>query len=141
MAQRVPAPVYSASPVLLLPAIRPRILLIDDDPSLRRLLHRLLDREGYEVREASDCGAALAELRGTKIDLAVVNLNAAGQGESAVRALRRADATLTIVVCSEAAGLLEESENLVILPRPSRPITVVSVIGQALCDAVRAAHV
>jgi CheY-like chemotaxis protein len=105
---------------------------------LRKLLRRLLDKEGYEVREASDSDAALAELRSSKIDLAVVNLNAAEQGEEAVRALRSAHAKLTIVVCSAAAGLREEPENLLILPRPSRPYTVVSVIAQALENAPRA---
>jgi CheY-like chemotaxis protein len=124
-----PAPVFVPSPV---PAavIRPRILLLDDDPSLRKLLRRLLDKEGYEVREASDRDSALAELRGAKIDLAVVNLDAAEQGESAVRALRSAYAKLTIVVWPEAASLLPE--NVVVLPRPARPFTVVSVIAKAL---------
>ena len=125
----VRAPVFVPSPAPV-SVIRPRILLLDDDPALRKLLRRLLDKEGYEVREASDSDAALAELRGTKIDLAVVNLYAAEQGESAVRALRSASGELTIVVCSEAAGL--QSENVLILPRPSRPFTVVSVIAQAL---------
>jgi CheY-like chemotaxis protein len=131
MAAPVPSSVFVSS---LVPAtaIRPRILLLDDDPSLRKLLRRLLDKEGYEVREASDSDAALAELRGTKIDLAVVNLDEAEQGETAVRALRSACAELTIVLWSEAAGLREGSENLLILPRPSRPFTVVSVIAQAL---------
>ena len=133
----VSAPVFVSIPV---PAavIRPRILLLDDDPALRNLLRRLLRKEGYEVREASDIYAAVAELRGTKMDLVVVNLNAAEQGESAVRALRSAYAELTIVVWSEAAGLGEKSENLLILPRPSRPFAVVSVIAQALGDAARA---
>lgn len=130
------APVVVSSPVPA-PVIRPRILLLDDDPALRKLLCKLLNKEGYEVREASDYDAALAELRGTKMDLVVVNLNAAEDGEKAVRALRRAYAELTMVVWSEAAGLGEGSENLLILPRPSRPITVVSVIAQSLGAAAR----
>jgi CheY-like chemotaxis protein len=131
----VPAPVFGSGPVPASP-VRPRILLLDDDPALRKLLRRLLDKEGYEVREASDVGAALEELRGAKMDLVVVNLNAAEEGEKAVWALRIAYAELTIVVCSEAAGF--QSENVLILPRPSRPFTVVSAITQALADAARA---
>ncbi|HEV1286908.1 MAG TPA: response regulator [Bryobacteraceae bacterium] len=120
------------------PVTRPRILLVDDDPSLRTLLCRLLEKEGYEAREASDSDAALAELRGTKIDLAVVNLNAAEEGEKAVQALRAAYAELTIVLWSEAAGVREGSENLLILPRPSRPFEAVSIIAQALGEGARA---
>jgi CheY-like chemotaxis protein len=128
------ARVVPSSPVAAV-AIRPRILLLDDDPSLRQLLRRLLDKEGYEVREASDSDGAVAELRGAKVDLAVVNLYAGGDGERAVRALRSECGRLTIVVCSEAAGL---PENVIVLPRPSRPLTVVSVVGQALSSQMQA---
>jgi hypothetical protein len=131
------APVVVSSPVPV-SAIRPRILLLDDDPALRKLLRRLLDKEGYEVREVSGCGAALEELRGAKMDLVVVNLNVREESEKAVWALRIAYSELTIVVWSEGAGLLESSENLLILPKPSRPIAVVSAISQALGTAVRA---
>jgi CheY-like chemotaxis protein len=133
----VAAPVVISSPVPA-PVTRPGILLVDDDPSLRTLLCRLLEKEGYEAREASDSDAALAELRGTKIDLAVVNLNAAEEGEKAVQALRAAYAELTIVLWSEAAGVREGSENLLILPRPSRPFEAVSIIAQALGEGARA---
>ena len=131
------APVVVSSPVPA-PVMRPRILLVDDDPSLRKLLCRLLEKEDYEVREASDSDAALAELRGTRIDLAVVNLNDAEEGERAVQALRAAYAELTIVFWSEAAGVREGSENLLILPRPSHPSAVVSIIAQALGEGARA---
>jgi hypothetical protein len=127
----VRAPAFVSSPVPV-SVIRPGILLLDDDPPLRKLFRRLLDREGYEVREASDCGAALEELRGAKMNLVVVNLNSAQEAEKAVWALRIGYAELTIVVCIEEDGLLERSENLLILPRPSRPFTVVSAIARAL---------
>jgi DNA-binding response OmpR family regulator len=37
-----------------------RILVVDDDPSIRRMLERTLQAEGYDTRTASDGGAALA---------------------------------------------------------------------------------
>ena len=139
-------PVPMARPVIVwipgpIAVSRPRILLIDDDPALRRLLRRLLDKEGYEVREVSDGEAALAELRGAKMDLAVVNLTAAEEGKKAIQALRSAYAELTIVVCSEVAGLRERSEKLLILPRPSRPFIVVSAIAQLLEAGARASPI
>src|SRR6476646_646616 len=37
-----------------------RILVVDDDPAIRRLLERTLQAEGYDTRTAPDGGAALA---------------------------------------------------------------------------------
>jgi DNA-binding NtrC family response regulator len=43
-------------------AARRRVLVVDDDPALRSLLHRLLDRGGFEVHEAVSGRNALALL-------------------------------------------------------------------------------
>jgi len=104
------------------------VLLLDDDPALRKLLGRLLHREGYEVREASGAGAPAAELRGTGIDLAIVNLSAREEEEKAVRALRRAYPELVVVVLSETLALAEASGRLLILPRPARAFAVVESV-------------
>jgi two-component system response regulator MprA len=37
-----------------------RVLVVDDDPSIRRMLERTLQAEGYDTRTAPDGGAALA---------------------------------------------------------------------------------
>jgi two-component system, OmpR family, response regulator MprA len=46
------------------------IMIVDDDPSIRRMLERTLAAEGYDVRLAADGGAALAELERSLPDLA-----------------------------------------------------------------------
>jgi CheY-like chemotaxis protein len=116
----VPAVVPAAVvPALEVPAVevpRPIILLLDDDPAMRKLLGRLLGREGYEVREASGAGAAAAALRDTEMDLAIVNLSVREEAEQAVRALRSAHADLMVMLLSEALALRETSEDLLILP-------------------------
>ena len=108
------------------------ILLLDDDPALRKLLRRLLDREGYEVREAADAGSGTAALRGTGIDLVIVNLSDGDEGEAAVRGLRRAYPELMVMVLSEAVDLRETSERLVILPRTLRVSAVVNSVRDCL---------
>jgi DNA-binding response OmpR family regulator len=110
-------------------------LVLDDDPALRNLLKRLLKRKGYQVREAADAGSAAAELRDTRIDLVVVNLSAGEQPEKIVRMLRNADPELIVIVLSETVSLAKRSENLLILPKPSRARTIVSCIAQSLEDA------
>ena len=116
-------------------AVPHRILVLDDDPALRNLLKRLLKRKGYQVREAADAGSAAAELRDTRIDLVVVNLSAGEQPEKIVRMLRNADPELIVIVLSETVSLAKRSENLLILPKPSRARTIVSCIAQSLEDA------
>lgn len=105
-------------------AERGKVLLLDDDPAMRRLLNRLLSRDRYQVREASDAGSALIELRATRMDLIIVNLYDSDQEEKLVRALRSAFPELSVVVLSERLGPSEASEKVLILPKPSPLFTV-----------------
>lgn len=49
------------------------ILVVDDEPSVRRALHRLLAREQYRVVEAEGVAQALAVLGSHKIDLVITD--------------------------------------------------------------------
>jgi two-component system, OmpR family, response regulator MprA len=51
-----------------------RVLVVDDDPPLRRMLARTLAAEGYEVTVAADGGAALAEAERTPPDVIVLDV-------------------------------------------------------------------
>ncbi|WNQ10593.1 response regulator transcription factor [Paenibacillus aurantius] len=51
-----------------------RILVVDDDPHIRELVHVLLKQEGFEVTEAPDGAEALERLQETKAVLAVVDV-------------------------------------------------------------------
>jgi CheY-like chemotaxis protein len=50
------------------------ILVVDDDPALRELLRRLLEREGYAVQEAENGRAALERLREAPPGLILLDL-------------------------------------------------------------------
>ena len=39
------------------------ILIIDDEPQIRKLLSRIIGLEGYEVFQAADCQSALKQLK------------------------------------------------------------------------------
>ncbi len=109
------------------------ILLLDDDRASRKLLCRLLGREGYQVREAHDPGDAMAALRNAQMDLAIVNLGVCEEGEKAVHeALQSAQPELMVVVLSETQDLAETSEKLMILPKPSRVFAVVESVRQLM---------
>jgi DNA-binding response OmpR family regulator len=58
----------------MLPAIRPAILLVDDDPTILSVLARRLSREGYQVKTAASGQGALHALNSDWPALLVVDL-------------------------------------------------------------------
>jgi len=66
-----------------------RVLVVDDDPPLRRMLARTLSAEGYEVTVAGDGGRALAEAERTAPDVIVLDVAMPGlDGLTVARRLR-----------------------------------------------------
>ncbi|MFZ3211122.1 MAG: response regulator [Terriglobales bacterium] len=51
-----------------------RLLVVDDEPSIRDLMQTSLSKEGYEVRSAKDGFDALAQMRGALPDLILTDL-------------------------------------------------------------------
>jgi DNA-binding NtrC family response regulator len=49
------------------------VLIVDDEPSMRRALRALFDRAGFKVEEAGSAGAALAHVGGGRPADAVVS--------------------------------------------------------------------
>jgi two-component system response regulator MprA len=54
--------------------VRERVLVVDDDPPLRRMLARTLTAEGFEVTVAPDGGAALVAAERTPPDVIVLDV-------------------------------------------------------------------
>jgi two-component system, NtrC family, response regulator PilR len=61
--------VSSASADKPVPASKPRILVVDDEPSMREMLRIVLRRDGYDVLIAENGQAALERLRSEPVDL------------------------------------------------------------------------
>ncbi len=55
-------------------ALRDRVLVVDDDPPLRRMLERTLAAEGFEVTVAADGGAALVAAERSAPDVIVLDV-------------------------------------------------------------------
>jgi DNA-binding response OmpR family regulator len=67
-----------------------RVLVVDDEYSLRRLLRTYLEQEGYAVIEAENGLDALALLRGGNIDVALIDVMLPGlDGFEVVRRIRQ----------------------------------------------------
>jgi CheY-like chemotaxis protein len=57
---------------------RPTILVIDDEPTIRKTVGRLLERAGYRVRSAATGAEALDLVRGEHFDAVICDLHLAG---------------------------------------------------------------
>ena len=66
-----------------------RILVVDDDPQIRRVMRVTLTGHGYEVDDAKNGEAALETLRDERFDLVLLDMNMPGMsGLDTCRAIR-----------------------------------------------------
>jgi two-component system alkaline phosphatase synthesis response regulator PhoP len=77
---------------------RTKILVVDDDESLRRLVAAYLESEGYEVTEAADGLAALASVEGEDPQLVVLDLMLPGMSGLEVARRIRVERTTPILM-------------------------------------------
>ncbi|MEU8238539.1 response regulator [Actinoplanes missouriensis] len=81
-----------------------RILVVDDEPDLRFLLHRFFERAGHEVTEAGDGADALAAVRQSYPDLVVTDMMMpVMSGVELIHHLRADPATAKIPVMAVSA--------------------------------------
>jgi len=81
-----------------------RILVVDDEPAIRRLLKTSLASQDYLVSEAADGAAALAALKRDPFDVLVLDLGLPGMdGFEVIRQLREGRSALPIIVLSARA--------------------------------------
>ena len=57
-----------------------RILVVDDDPQIRRVMRVTLTGQGYEVDDAKDGESALEKVREQRFDLLLLDMNMPGMG-------------------------------------------------------------
>ena len=75
------------------------ILVVDDEPDLRKLVSDFLTRNGYHVFEAHDGVAMMETLKSSRVDLVILDISMPGEdGLSLCRRLRVAGATPIIML-------------------------------------------
>jgi DNA-binding response OmpR family regulator len=88
-----------------------KVLLVDDEDQLRKVMKDLLERDGYDVEEASDGVQALDQVDRHAPDIIVLDLNLPGlDGFGVLTHLRSRPATSEIPVVVLTAHGDEESE-------------------------------
>jgi CheY-like chemotaxis protein len=84
-----------------------RILVVDDDSSVREMLTRVLTGEGYPVWAAADGTAALEIAAAAKFDLVLLDLNLPGMtGWSTFKALTALDPLLAVIIVTARSNQL-----------------------------------
>jgi DNA-binding NtrC family response regulator len=83
------------------------ILIVEDEPKMRRLLELNLGEDGYTIHTAADAEAGLNSLRQEKIDLIVTDFKLPGMnGLEFLQAVKRINATIPVVLMT-AFGTVE----------------------------------
>jgi two-component system alkaline phosphatase synthesis response regulator PhoP len=89
-----------------------KVLVVEDDPSVRGLLHTLLTGEGYDVSTASDGLAGLVKASSAKPDLMLLDLMMPDLGGVRVLEELRGDPALADVPVIVVTGKLEAVSSL-----------------------------
>jgi len=88
----------------------PTILVVDDDPEIRDLLARFLERHGMAARVAADGERALRAVKDGGVDLVVLDLMLPGEGGFEIcRKLRQISAVPVIML----TALAEDTDRIV----------------------------
>jgi DNA-binding response OmpR family regulator len=120
------------------PAGRPRVLVVDDEASIRDLLSKTLALAEYDVDLAFDGRTALDRLRTAPYDLLITDLKMPGvDGLTVIREARRLKTDLPVIIITgfstEASAI--EAVNLGVsgyLTKPFRVPRVLAVAAKAL---------
>jgi two-component system nitrogen regulation response regulator NtrX len=87
----------------------PSVLIVDDEPNIRRMVGALLGAEGYDVRDAADGSTGLAMAEAIEPDIALVDLMMPGEldGLALLAKLRERRPDLPVVMMSGRAALTD----------------------------------
>jgi excisionase family DNA binding protein len=115
-------------------ADRPRILVVDDEASIRDLLSKTLALADYDVDTSPDGRSALERLRLYPYDLLIVDLKMPGiDGLAVVREAKRLKTDLPVIIITgystESAAI--EALNLGVTSYLTKPFKVSQVLANA----------
>ena len=78
--------------------MKARILVVDDDPQIRRVMRVTLTTQGYEVVDAKTGDEALEQLRHGRTDLVLLDMNMPGMSGLECCRLIRAQSEIAIIM-------------------------------------------
>jgi two-component system NtrC family response regulator len=115
-----------------------RILLVEDDPNLRRVLVYHLEKEGFTVEEAGDGLLALDALATSPFDLVITDVRMPGMdGIELLKAVRQRDLDVPVVVMTAYGTIGDAVEAMQAgaadyLTKPVKKETLLLAVDKAL---------
>src|SRR5687768_9116733 len=112
----------------------PRVLVVDDEASIRDLLAKTLALAEYDVDTASDASTALSRVRAAEYDLLIADLRMPGMdGLTLIRQVKRIRAELPVIIITgfstESSAI--EAVNLGVAGYLRKPFRVPEVLAAA----------
>lgn len=128
------ADVTAERPVAAVRSERPRVLVADDEASIRELLSKTLALAEYDVETAPDGRAAVERLRVGHYDLLIADLKMPGlDGLTLIREAKRLKADLPVIIITgfstESSAI--EAVNLGVAGYLTKPFRVPQVLAAA----------
>jgi excisionase family DNA binding protein len=123
-----------AAPSVPMPSTRQRVLVVDDEASIRDLLSKTLALAEYDVDTAPDGTSALDRLRAVNYDLLIADLKMPGMdGLTLIRQAKRIKADLPVIIITgfstESSAI--EAVNLGVAGYLTKPFRVPQVLAAA----------
>ncbi|MFH0884448.1 MAG: response regulator [Candidatus Micrarchaeota archaeon] len=117
-----------------------RILIVDDEPMIIKILNRALGSAGYSVTSTENGKAALEAYRGERFDLVISDFNmGAMNGLGLLKALKAHDQSVRVI--THAGGLkneemaqLREAGVLQIIEKPAESKKILAAVTVALAE-------
>jgi two-component system response regulator MprA len=117
---------------------KPKILVVDDDNSVRESLRKLLEAERYDVLTARDSAEALEHFESNAIDLVVLDINlGAVDGWETFRRMTVTNAFVPTVVISGEFGQRERAVTAgveALIEKPMDVPTFLEIIRKLLAE-------
>ncbi len=121
-----------------------RVLVVDDEPLLRRAYRRVLQQEGAQVDEAGDVGSAVSMIGQKQFEVVVTDVRLPdGDGRAVLAAVRARDPeTPVLVVSGEPHAVEGESAATYVLPKPLDGAQLAAAVRNAkrMRDVARLQH-
>jgi DNA-binding response OmpR family regulator len=120
-----------------------KILIVDDEPNIRKGLHAILARDGHEVHDVGTGEEALEVLKTLAIEAAIVDIRMPGMSGTDLLAMARARWPYLSVILLTGHGTLETAITAVkqgardYLLKPAQPNEIRAVVNQALAATRR----
>jgi CheY-like chemotaxis protein len=119
-------------------ARRPRLLLLDDDPSMQRLVTALLKKQGYRIDVVSAGAQAIERVNAAEYDVLLLDVMTPTEGGlTVIRHLRKANPAMlkrVVLVTASPQSVLKAVEDEVfdIIHKPFEAKALVSTVARVL---------